>query len=210
MRYEGLAREGVLTSSGRAQPIEATFRGGEHLRLGPDWEVEVVALPGHFKGHLGVLDPRNGGLYGADAIQGSVYLDLQGHPAMPPTYLHVDDYLNTVRFIEHLPVDMYVGCHWPVKRGSQVRDFCAETRGFVEQADHLLREYLAEPHTLREACLALGPQLGDWPHGGAADFDLMYALGGHVARLVEGGQARSSVRQESPRVLEFSMTSRPA
>lgn len=203
--YQGDARAWVLEQSGKPQPIEVTFVGGERIRLSSDWEVEVVAVPGHAKGHIGILDRRHRAFYGGDAIHGRVYHGFDGLAKLPPTYLHVDDYLSTIRLIEHLPIDTYAGCHWPIKRGAQIADFCAESRDFVHLADRLLREVLTEPRTLREACLALGPKLGDWPHVEPLDLELMYALNGHLAQLVDRGLARSIVVQDNPRLLAFVM-----
>ncbi len=188
LSYSGDGREWIIAQCGQPQPIDVTFVGGEHIRLGLDWEVEILSLPGHSKGHLGLLDRKNQALYAGDAIHGAVYLGFDGAEKMGPTYLHVDDYLSTIRFVEHLPISTYVGCHWPVKRGVKIGQFCAESRQFVQKADHLLRKLLIEPHTLKEICLKLGPQLGQWPR--AVDTELMYALNGHLERLVERGLAR--------------------
>lgn len=185
--YSGEQEKWIREQSGTRQPIEVTFVGGEHIRLGDDWEVEIVALPGHAKGHLGILDTKNGALYGGDAIHGSVYLGLDGTPRLCPTYADVDDYLNTVRFIEHLPISAYVGCHWNVKHDAAIKNFCAESREFVLRADQLLLGLLQTPHTLRDICLTLAPQLGDWEHTPPLDLELVYALCGNVTRLVERG-----------------------
>lgn len=186
--YSGEGREGVIAQCGQPQPIEVTFTGGEHIRLGPDWDIEILSLSGHSKGHLGLLDRKNQALYAGDAIHGAVYLGFDGTEKMGPTYLHVDDYLSTIRFVEHLAISTYVGCHWPVKHGAEIGEFCVESRQFVQKADHLLREFLIKPHTLAEACLELGPHLGQWPR--AVDTELMYALNGHLERLVERGLAQ--------------------
>jgi glyoxylase-like metal-dependent hydrolase (beta-lactamase superfamily II) len=190
--------------SGTRQPIDVTFVGGEHIRLSDDWEVEIVALPGHAKGHLGVLDAKNQALYGGDAIHGSVYLGLDGTPRLCPTYADVDDYLNTIRFIEHLPITTYVGCHWNVKRDGAIKDFCAESREFVLRADHLLQDLLRTRQTLRDICLTLAPQLGDWEHTPALDLELVYALYGNVSRLVERGIAVS--RRNAEGKLEYALS----
>lgn len=189
--YEGGQMTWIQTESGTRQSVDVTFVGGEHILLSDDWEVEIVSLPGHAKGHLGVLDANNRALYGGDAIHGSVYLGFDGTPKLCPTYLHVDDYLNTIRFVEHLPITTYVGCHWNVKRDDAIKDFCAESREFVLRADQLLRDLLKTPHTLRDICLTLAPQLGDWEHTPSLDLELVFALSGHVSRLVERGIAVS-------------------
>jgi len=204
--YDDDTTQWIHNNSGQFQPIEATFVGGERIMLSSDWIVEVVALPGHSHGHLGILDRKNKALYAGDAVHGRVYHGFDGTEKLPPTYLHVDEYLATIRFIEHLPISTFVGCHWPVKRGTEIAEFCAESRRFVEQVDILLRAYLQEIHSLREACLALGPQLGDWPHGDL-DLELVFALNGHVERLVNRGVVEANVQQEEPRILSFVMKS---
>jgi glyoxylase-like metal-dependent hydrolase (beta-lactamase superfamily II) len=200
LTYTGDSRQWVIDQCGQPQPLDVTFTGGERLRLGADWEVEILSLPGHSKGHLGLLDRRNQALYAGDAIHGAVYLGFDSTEKLCPTYLHVDDYLSTIQWVEHLPITTYVGCHWPVKRGADIAHFCAESRQFVQKADLLLRELLAQPHTLKDICLSLGPQLGHWPR--SADTELMYALNGHLERLVERGLARFEQTPGQPAVYQ--------
>ena len=185
-RYDAYRAFGVFYSEevarnmrrdlGEARPVDLTFRGGERIRLSPDWDLEVILLPGHSKGHLGLLDHRHRALFGGDAIQGSVYLDVTGKAALCPTYLYPETYLQTCQLIEHLDLDYYVSCHWPVKKGQEISEFCEETRAFVDRADLLLRS--AGTTDLREACLRLGPQLGKWPE--PIHLELAYALAGHL------------------------------
>jgi glyoxylase-like metal-dependent hydrolase (beta-lactamase superfamily II) len=184
--YDGPARDWIFSSLGQAQPVDLTLRGGERLRLGPDWEVEILHLPGHSRGHLGVLDRKHRALYAGDAIHGSQIPDLEGRPALGPTYLYVDQYLDTIRCIENLGLDHYVGCHWPVKRGAEIAAFCAESRGYVEQAERLIAEALTTPRTLGELCHAVGPRLGSWPE--AVNREHCYAFGGHLQRLLNHGR----------------------
>jgi hypothetical protein len=78
--------------------------------------------------------------------------------------------------IEHLDIDYYVSCHWPIKKGPAIAEFCDETRAFVKRAELLLK---AEGTTeLRDACLKLGPRLGDWPE--PIHLELAYAMAGHL------------------------------
>lgn len=184
--YDPGAREWILTSLGQAQAVDLTLRGGERLRLSPDWEVEVVHLPGHSRGHLGVLDRRHRTLFGGDAIHGAQIPDLEGKPALGPTYLYVDQYLDTIRLIENLGLEQYSGCHWPVKRGAEIAAFCAESRSYTEQAGRLLLEALAAPQTLQELCLGVGPKLGPWPE--AVNSEHCYAFGGHLQHLLNHGR----------------------
>jgi glyoxylase-like metal-dependent hydrolase (beta-lactamase superfamily II) len=184
--YDDKTQRGILEASGHRQPVDLTFTGGERIRLAPDWELEVLHLPGHSHGHLGILDHRNRALYGGDAIHGAVYLGLSGKPALCPTYLHVQPYLNTIRFIEHLDIDCYIGCHWPVKNGMQIGEFCRESRLFVETAERLIVQTLSKKSaTLNELCESLSSTLGDWPP--PVGFELAYAFNGHLEDMENRG-----------------------
>jgi glyoxylase-like metal-dependent hydrolase (beta-lactamase superfamily II) len=186
LRYDAYRKYGVFYTEevarnmrsdlGEPQPVDLTFRGGEHLRLSADWDLEILHLPGHSKGHLGLWDHRNRVLFGGDAIQGAVYLSATGEPALCPTYLYPETYLQTCQLIEQLDIDCYVSCHWPIKRDQEIAEFCQETRAFVERAELLLRN--SGLNDLREACLQLGPHLGNWPE--AVNLELAYAMAGHL------------------------------
>jgi glyoxylase-like metal-dependent hydrolase (beta-lactamase superfamily II) len=199
--YEGDTLAWIRAEGGEPEPVDVTFRGGEHIRLGRGWDVELISVPGHAKGHLAVYDPLHEALYGGDAIHGNGYRGLDGTMKLCPTYENVDDYLATILLIESLPITTYVGCHWPVKKDGDVAAFCRESREFVELANRLLVEQLAKPKSLREICTALGPKLGDWPR--ASDLELVYALAGHLRRLVNSGRTTERVRTSNPRLLEY-------
>lgn len=194
VHYDEAATRWIFEELGDAQPVELTFRGGERLRLAPDWDLEVLHLPGHSDGHLGLLDHKHQSLFGGDAIQGAVYLSLEGIPALCPTYLNIPPYLATIRRIEEMAaagLQIYCGCHWPVMRGDEIGKFCVESREFVERAEHLIVREISESQegqTLRELSARLGPQLGSWPTHVHAE--LCYAFAGHLDDLESRGAIR--------------------
>jgi glyoxylase-like metal-dependent hydrolase (beta-lactamase superfamily II) len=182
----------IRESSGDPQPVDLTFSGGERIRLDDSgWEVEILHLPGHSRGHIAVLDHRHHALYGGDALHGSSYLGLDGAPCMPPTYLEVDRYLDSCRIVLALArgavCSAYVGCHWPVKRGlEEISSFCEESRRFCLQAEQLiLAEVRAGPAGLADLIARLGPRLGGWPR--SEDVQLRFALAGHLDLLERRG-----------------------
>lgn len=186
--YPDTVKDAVYGLLGGAQKMDTTFDEGDVIALSPDWRVEVVSLPGHSRGHLGVYDRKHGILFGGDAIQGAVYLDMAGKPALCPTYLYPESYLRTVEKIRALNPAVYVGCHWPVKRGAEVGAFCDESRDFVSKAESLiLAEIGKEPAglTLSELCARVGPALGDWP--APVNHELCYAFSGHLDELEARG-----------------------
>jgi len=199
--YEGDTLEWIRAEGGKPEAIDVTFRGGEHIRLGPEWEVELLAVPGHAEGHLAVYDPLHQALYGGDAIHGSGNPGRAGGVKLCPTYENVDEYLGTIDRIEGLPITTYVGCHWPVKRGAEIAEFCRESRDFVQTTERVLLDRLTKPHTLRELCTILGRELGEWPR--ETDLELVYVLNGHLRRMCERGMVSSQMRNNGRPVREF-------
>ena len=177
--------------SGGPVHVDVGWSGGELLELGPDWTVRILHVPGHSAGHLAVYDERSGALFSGDCLQGSVYLGLDGSAMLCPTYTHVEDYLATATQIEALaPLELH-GCHWPAARGDEVAAFIAETRGYVEHVDGLVRGCLAEPLTLDALVACVNRRLdAPWPDEIAPE--LVYSVHGHAERLVTAGAATSS------------------
>ncbi|MGH9342693.1 MAG: MBL fold metallo-hydrolase [Terriglobia bacterium] len=189
IHYDEATRREMFEAMGNAQPVDRTWKGGETIELGDGWHVEIHHTPGHSVGHLSVFDPRSRTLLSGDAVQGSMYPDVQGHPVLCPTYLQVEDYINTAHYIESLPVECLATCHWPLKRANEVQQFLAESLAFVRGAEQLiLSQLLNAPGalTLRDLISNLGPTLGSWPR--AADSELVYALAGHLDLLVSRKQ----------------------
>jgi glyoxylase-like metal-dependent hydrolase (beta-lactamase superfamily II) len=189
--YDEATATDIQNNFAGCRPVSLALVGGETLRLGPDRILEVLHLPGHSHGHLGVYDRKHLTLYYGDAIQGKGYKSLTGKWALCPTYLYVEDYLQTISLIERLGADTIVGCHWPVWHGrEEIAEFCTESRNFVTLTNGLVTQYL-ERHpsgaSLAEICDALGNKLGEWP--ASVNIELAYALVGHL----ELGLSRGTV-----------------
>jgi glyoxylase-like metal-dependent hydrolase (beta-lactamase superfamily II) len=199
--YAGEVLDWIVSGSGTVTPIDLVLCGGERFWLSEDWELEVIHVPGHSKGHLALLDHKHQALYAADALHGDGYRGLDGTMKLCPTYIDVDDYLATSHLIEQLPISTYVGSHWAVLHGAEIAEFCKLSRDFVNRLEKLLLEQLQVPQTLLNLCHALGPSLGDWSR--AVDSDLVYAIHGHLIRLVKEQQITAHLRTEPPHIVEY-------
>lgn len=89
----------------RPAPATETIEGGAILSLG-DWQAEVLHLPGHSPGQIGLWHGDTGTLFGADAIyDGPLIYDGAG--------MSIPDYAATLKRIAALPVQTVHGGHDP-------------------------------------------------------------------------------------------------
>ena len=183
---------------GKPRPMDITFAGGERIRLHNDWEMEVLHVPGHSHGHLALLDRKHRVAFAGDAIHGQGCPGAEGTMALPVTYYDVDAYLSTLRFFENLPIKTLYTGHWPTMRGAEIRDFIAVSRQTVQTFDEVILTKLAErPQGTEIPKLidAIGRAFVDWPRDTLVF--VMFALKGHLDRLVEYGKARE-IRDARP------------
>lgn len=184
-----------IRNSSRHVPVNMTVSGGETIRLGVFWQVDLLHAPGHSRGHLSVYDARSQTLIICDATLGSAVLRKDGRPAFPPTYRYVDSYVATMNRFRGMKVKTLLTSHYPIYTGAGVAEFLTESRAYVERVDRALLDELAgadTPRTLRELCTNLGPKLGEWPD--AASIYLVFPLQGHLERLVQYGVVATSRR----------------
>ena len=90
---EGLA---WLRSVTRPAAVRQRVVGGEQLRLGDDWTVDILHVPGHSHGHLALWDPRSRAAVVSDAVLSDAVRTAEGEAAFPPTYRHVAPYRATI------------------------------------------------------------------------------------------------------------------
>ena len=185
-----------IRSATRCVSMDMTLSGGEKIRLGKDWEVEILHTPGHTWGHLTVNDARSQTLIIADATLFNAVLQKDGQPAFPPTYRYVDTYLGSMDRFMGMPAKTLLTSHYPVYSGSAIAEFLHESRAYVDRVDQALCDELkgaAAPRTLQELIEALGPRLGEWPEAGNSY--LCFPLLGHLERLVHYGRVASGRRE---------------
>jgi glyoxylase-like metal-dependent hydrolase (beta-lactamase superfamily II) len=112
-------------------PIDVGLRGGETLRLGRNWRVKVLALPGHTPGHVGIWDPRSGAVIIIDAVLGDGIYDRAGERLIPPRYYSARDYEATIRRLRALDPSLLLTAHYPVMDREAARAFFERALRFV-------------------------------------------------------------------------------
>jgi glyoxylase-like metal-dependent hydrolase (beta-lactamase superfamily II) len=183
------ASEWVRMMVGPPQRIDQTFVGGERIRIDDDRSLQVLHVPGHSDGHLALYDPVNRAVFVGDALHGRYCPTAAGEPALPPGYFSVLAYLGTLQMLQAFDIEWIYSGHWPAFHGSQVSEFLAESRRFVDNASALVWKTL-EKHpegvTLRAFMDECGPVLGGWPS--TNQWLLMYPMHGHLLLLEQQGR----------------------
>lgn len=99
-------------------PVTRRVREGDVIDLG-DRVFEVLHLPGHSPGSIGLWETTTGTLFSGDAIYDGPLLDeLVGSS--------IADYLQTMRRLERLPARVVHGGHEPSFDGSRLRELARE------------------------------------------------------------------------------------
>jgi glyoxylase-like metal-dependent hydrolase (beta-lactamase superfamily II) len=181
-------------------PTDVHLRAGERIRLGPRLTVEVLHLPGHTPGHIGLWDPASRTAVVMDAVLGRGLLDLDKNVIHPPPYFEIEPYLNTARALQALAPQRLLTAHYDVMEGEEVDRFLADTIAFVEDARRVTEAALAEAGelTLAELFALADPQLGPFT---SMSNELAGPLRAHLRELVDQGRAR-----EDPAALRWTMT----
>lgn len=184
-----------VRSNARHIPIDLLLQGGETLRLGPDWCVDILHTAGHTYGHVSVDDASSKTLIIADSTLYNAVLQADGKPAFPPTYRYVDTYLASMHRFMGMHIDTMLTSHYPIYKGAGIAEFLGESRAFVERVDQALIQALQGAdggRTMRELIDELSAGLGEWPAEASAY--LSFPFLGHLERLVQHGRVETGRR----------------
>jgi glyoxylase-like metal-dependent hydrolase (beta-lactamase superfamily II) len=204
MGYSSAEKESIRRLYGSPVSIDRTFAGGEQIELG-DRKLTVLHAPGHSAGHLVLYEAASGVLFSSDAVHWRFCPAADGTAALPPTYEDVEAYVATIELLESVaPNELHSG-HWPARKGTQVLGFLRESREFVGALDAALQERLDAPSTLHQLCEHVEMRLGPF---GADPVNLMFAVHGHLRRLVRRGDVRALDLRECPRRFELAAAAR--
>jgi glyoxylase-like metal-dependent hydrolase (beta-lactamase superfamily II) len=159
-------------------PIDLGLRGGETLRLGPSQRVEVLALPGHTPGHLGLWDPQTQTAIVIDAVLGDGIYDRAGNRLIPPRYYSAADYEATIRRLRALDPECLLTAHYPVMERTAAREFLDRSLSFV----HAVRDAVgaAESADLWPLTQEVDAVVGPFP---SFTHELAASVRAHLAEL---------------------------
>jgi glyoxylase-like metal-dependent hydrolase (beta-lactamase superfamily II) len=179
---------GLRERLGASCPVDLAFGNHISLNVGHGCILDIYHAPGHTMGHLIVVDRRTRTGIITDAILGDGIPYAQGGMALPPTYRHAEEYLNTLGLIEALNLERLLPSHFPVIQGrDEILKFTDKSRSFVLEVENFLVRHFEQTDesdlpTLIEHAEA---HLGSWPSEKNAE--LGYCFLGGLERLVGRG-----------------------
>jgi glyoxylase-like metal-dependent hydrolase (beta-lactamase superfamily II) len=175
------AKEWICTELGDDAPVDVGLRGGETLRLGPDRRIELLHLPGHTPGHLGVWDQKNDAAIIIDAALEAGIYDREGNLLQPPRYFDAASYRSTILKLCSMRPGYLLTAHYPVMRGREALDFLGRSLKFTDRVDRATREGLEDGVTaLWELTQRVDERLGPYP---AFMIELGAAVRSHMGLL---------------------------
>jgi glyoxylase-like metal-dependent hydrolase (beta-lactamase superfamily II) len=154
----------LLTLMGGDAPIDVGLRGGETIRLAPGWRVEVLHLPGHTAGHIGIWDPRSRAAIVIDAVLADGIYDRKGTKLIPPRYYDLGSLRETIGRLQALRPHTLLTAHYPVLGGGEALDWLEDGRAFVDDVERIVREAVSEGTTgLWDLTQRVNTALGPYP-----------------------------------------------
>lgn len=137
----------MLAQLGGDSPIDIGMRGGETIRLGAGRRLDLLHLPGHTPGHVGLWDPSARVAIIIDAALSDGIYDRAGNKLIPPRYYDAEAYRATIRRIRALEPELLLTSHYPPMSGPEARAFCDRSLRYVDAVEAVVREGLAAGET---------------------------------------------------------------
>ncbi len=173
--------EWLRTELGDDAPVDTGLRGGETLRLGPDWRIEVMHLPGHTPGHLGIWDERSGAAIIIDAALERGIYDRDGSLLQPPRYFDAVTYRSTIRKLRAIGPEHLLTAHYPPMRRKEAAEFLDRSLEFTDRVEEVVLEELGRGVTdLSELTRIADERLGPYP---AFAIEIGAGVRAHMAAL---------------------------
>jgi glyoxylase-like metal-dependent hydrolase (beta-lactamase superfamily II) len=157
-------RSELIALCGGDAPIDEGLRGGETIRLSDGWRIEILHLPGHTLGHLGVWDPRSRAAIAVDAVlERGIYAN-DGRLLIPPRIYDLPAYRETIAKLRDLEPELFLTAHYPVMDAGEARAFLDRSLEFTFEVEEAVRAERAAGTTgLLELTRRMDARFGPYP-----------------------------------------------
>ena len=169
--------EWLREAAGADTELDGTVEAGERIELG-GIAVEVLHLPGHSLGHLGLLEPESRTALIADAAMGWGFNRHDGGRAGPPPYVDRAAYRETIETIRGLGAERLGTAHFPTMEGESIGEFLDLSRRLTDEVEAAVEA--GPPLDGDPVAALLGPvaeRLGGYPE---MEVELARSIGAHL------------------------------
>ena len=188
--YDDATWDWLRSAAGPDTPIDGDIAGGDTIDLG-GIAVEIVELPGHSAGHLGVVHRESGVAIVMDSVLARGLYTVDGELISPPPYATVAGYRTTVaRLRELAPTNLGTSHYAPIEGRAAVSEFLDATESFIDDLDALVRGRLSSsPQPLRAFWEPAAAELGPFRE---MSVELARSVAAHLDEAVAAGVAEES------------------
>jgi glyoxylase-like metal-dependent hydrolase (beta-lactamase superfamily II) len=165
-------------AAGQDTRLDRQLDPGDWIDLG-GIRLEVLQLPGHSLGHVGLYEPVSSTAIVADAVMGYGFDAADGGRAGPPPYVDLSAYRTTIEQLRQLLPKRLATAHFPLLEDEHVELFLDRSRDFTDRLERALDRALAEGTAPAPRAL-LGPvaaELGGYPE---MEVELARSIGAHI------------------------------
>ena len=189
--YDQATWQWLEQAAGPDTALDGTVSDGETIDLG-GISVEVVALPGHSPGHLGVVHHESRTAIVMDAVLERGLYTTADELISPPPYGSVAAYRATIGRLQALrPARLGTSHYAPIEGEDAVNAFLEESAAFVDDLDAAVRAELGrEPRPLEAYWQAADAVVGPFSEMAV---ELARSVGAHLDHAVD---ERRAVRTE--------------
>jgi glyoxylase-like metal-dependent hydrolase (beta-lactamase superfamily II) len=154
----------IAQELGGDAPVDVGLVGGETISLGKGQRWEVLALPGHTLGHMGLWQKGERIAIIIDAVLGKGVCDRAGALLIPPRIYDLPGYRGTIAKIRGLQPELLLTAHYPVMGRSEAVAFLDVADGFCDDVERIARRVAAggQPN-LRAVVEAIDAEIGPYP-----------------------------------------------
>ena len=142
--FPAMPADELLASMSGDSPVDVGLSGGETIRLDAYRVVEVLHLPGHTPGHIGLWDEHTQAAIIIDAVLADGIYDRARNKLIPPRYYDLQALRETIDQLEARRPELLLTAHYPVLDRAEALEWLAIGRAFIDDVERVVREAPAE------------------------------------------------------------------
>jgi glyoxylase-like metal-dependent hydrolase (beta-lactamase superfamily II) len=138
--FPAMPADELLASMSGDSAVDVGLSGGETIRLDSHRVLEVLHLPGHTPGHLGLWDEQTRAAIVIDAVLADGIYDRAGNKLIPPRYYDLRALRETIARLDALRPELLLTAHYPVLERDEALEWLAVGRAFVDDVERVVRD----------------------------------------------------------------------